>query len=235
MHGSTSDRADRRDGARIAPKGSVLLQVAGETRRGRIGNIGVAGMLVSDVTVPSSWAGRSVDFEIRFDAARAEWLRGKGRILRVDAVGLAVAFETPSSAELLRALGELTTASHAHDRVMSVVLIDADPQRRSSIATGFRATGCAVEEAATPLEAIVRLGATNFEPDVIVVADSLPSTAADEMRAFVGRYHPDALLVTVGDELLAPGGMVHWLSSADPKADLAARVREILVRHGRRA
>lgn len=230
MYKSISDGGDRRDDARIAPKGSVVLQVAAEDRRGRVGNVGLGGMLVADVTAPSNWAGRSVDFEIRFDGARAEWLRGTGRILRVEVGALAVGFDTPSSAELLRALGEMTTAADAHDRVMSVVIIDANPQRRSSIAAGFRATGCAVEEADTPLDAIARLGATNFEPDVIVVADSQPSNVADDMRAFVEREHRDALLVTIGDALLAPGGMDHWLSSADPKADLAARVRAILFR-----
>lgn len=48
-------------------------------------------------------------------------------------------------------------------------------------------------------------------------------------RGLVEREHRNALLVTVGDELVASGGVDHWLSSADPKADLAARVREILA------
>ena len=55
------------------------------------------------------------------------------------------------------------------------------------------------------------------------------------MRGFVAREHRDALLVTVGDDVVAPAGMDHWLSSAKPRADLAARVREILAQHGRPA
>jgi hypothetical protein len=95
---------------------------------------------------------------------------------------------------------------------------------------GFRATGCGVIEAATPLEAIVRLGESSFEPDVIAIADSHPAAAADEMRDFVERNHPNAKLVTIGDALLQPDGIVHWLSSADPASDLPDRIREVLVR-----
>jgi CheY-like chemotaxis protein len=233
MDKSTSDR-ERRGHARIAPKGSVALHVANEPRRGRIANISASGMFVADLVEPSSWTGRSVDFDIRFDGARAEWLRGTGRIVRVSAAGFAIAFDDPTSQALLRAIDELTTASHAHDRRMSVVLVDSDAQRRAAIAEGFRATGCAVEEVATPLEAIHRLGANNFDPDVIAVADSQPSADADELRTFVERDHPHGMLITIGDELLSPLGNGGWLSSADPKADLAARIREILVHHGRR-
>jgi hypothetical protein len=54
------------------------------------------------------------------------------------------------------------------------------------------------------------------------------------MRAFIERDHPHVLLVTIGDELFAPDGMADWLSSADPKADLARRVRDVLVGQRRR-
>jgi hypothetical protein len=80
----------------------------------------------------------------------------------------------------------------------------------------------------------VRLGESRFEPDVIAVADS-QSADAEEMRVFVEREHPKAKLIRIGDETLRPEGLVHWLSSADPDADLPARVREALVvpRHHR--
>ncbi len=77
---------------------------------------------------------------------------------------------------------------------------------------------------------IVRLGESSFEPDVIAIADSHPATAADEMRSFVERYHPNAKLVTIGDSVLQPDGIAHWLSSADPASDLPVRIREVLVR-----
>ena len=116
---------------------------------------------------------------------------------------------------------------------MSVVLIDGHTERRWAIAEGFRATGCAVIEASTPLEAIVRLGESSFEPDVIAVADSYPTSEAEEMRVFVERDHPNVKLVTIGDALIEPDGIAHWLSSADPGSDLPDRVREVLVRAAR--
>jgi hypothetical protein len=172
---------------------------------------------------------RAVDLEIRLDGGHAQWLHGKGRIVRIVAEGVAVAFDTLPSG-LLRMIDEMATASHARVRVMSVVLIDADSERRSAMASGFRTTGCNVVEAATPLEAIVRLGESSFEPDVIAVADSDPSTTAADLRAFVERNHVSAKLVTLGDDPGAPDGILHWLSSADPDGDLPSRIRAVLAR-----
>jgi len=76
----------------------------------------------------------------------------------------------------------------------------------------------------------VRLGESSFEPDVIAIADSDPSAAADQMRGFVERNHPHAKLVAIGDSELGPDGIAHWLSSADPDSDLPDRIREVLVR-----
>src|SRR5205814_3996243 len=109
-------------------------------------------------------------------------------------------------AVLLHMIDQIATAARARDRVLAVVLIDTHAQRRSAMAAGFRATGCNVVEAATPLEAIVRLGESSFEPDVIAIADSDPPTAADDMRAFVERDHPRSKVITIGDELLEPDG-----------------------------
>jgi hypothetical protein len=79
----------------------------------------------------------------------------------------------------------------------------------------------------------VRLGESSFEPDVIAVADSANDDAND-MRAFVEREHPNAKLITIGDEVFQPDGFANWLSSANPNADLASRVRVVLVAPGRR-
>jgi hypothetical protein len=219
----------------MAPKGSVHLHGDGQACRGRLVNIGDGGMFVlTDASALAGWHAREVDVELRLDGADAPWLRGRGRVVRIERPGLAVAFDTSSSAPFVRSNADLSDASLANERVVSVVLIDVDPYRRAVIADGFRATGCVVEEAATPLDAITRLGARDFEPDVIAIADSSPSAAADDMRDFVRRDHPEALLITVGDELLAREGMLSWLSSADPESDLAARVRELLAAHGKR-
>lgn len=230
MTNRTGARFERRRHPRICPKGTSLLRVDDYALRGRIANLGEGGMLViPDLDAPERLLGRLADAEVRLDGGFAQWLPATGRIVRIADGGVAIAFDTLSG-ELRAMIDELTTASRAHTRVLSVVLIDADAQRRSAMTAGFRATGCGVIEAATPLEAIVRLGESSFEPDVIAIADSQPAAPADELREFVERNHPGAKLVAIGDSLLQPDGIAHWLSSADPGSDLPARIREVLVR-----
>jgi hypothetical protein len=232
MNDRTGARPERRRHARIYAKGTSLLRVDDDALHGRIANLGEGGMLIitdTDVNAPERLLGRLASAEVRLDSGFAQWSHGTGKIVRVAGRRVAIAFETLSG-DLRRMIDELATAARARTRVLSVVLIDADTQRRSAMTAGFRATGCGVIEAATPLEAIVRLGESSFEPDVIAIADSHPATAAVEMRSFVERYHPNAKLVTIGDSLLQPDGIAHWLSSSDPGSDLPARIREVLVR-----
>ena len=220
---------DRRHHPRIEPKGTVTIHALGNAHRGRLANIGVGGMYVAtDVSLPDRLLGRVVDLELRFDGALAAWQRLTGRISRIAAGGTAIVFAAPTAPALLLVIDKLTTASHASSRVISVVLIDIDTARRAVIAAGFRAAGCEVVEAATQLEAIVRLGECHFEPDIIAVANTQPVTAADEMRRFVEHYHPSSMLVTIGPELLDPAGLANWLSEATATVDLPSRIRELL-------
>jgi len=229
MNETTRAPLERRRHARIVAKGAVTIRAPGHAQRGRIANVGQGGMFVRTVlSVPERLLRQPVDLEIRLDGGFAEWLPATGEIVRIDAQGLAIAFDAAPTA-LLGMIDQLGTAARASARVLSVVLIDADDARRSAMAAGFRAAGCSVVEASTPLEAVVRLGETMFEPDVIAVADSQTSAAA-EMRAFVEREHPAAKLVTIGDELFAPDGVAHWLSSTASYRDLPGRIREVLVR-----
>jgi hypothetical protein len=232
-----NDRAgapERRRYLRIAPKGAFIFRANGYEQRGRIANLCEGGTYVrTPSTTPARMLGRAVEIELRFDAGRGDWLRATGHVLRIDGDGAAFIFHTLAPA-LLRMIDDLTSASRARSRVISVVLVDTDAPRRAAMVAGFRATGCNVIDVATPLEAIVRLGEASFEPDVIAIADSQPPEAADQMRAFVENDHPGAKLVTIGDELLQPDGFAMWLSSADPKADLSTRVREVLVTPRRR-
>lgn len=231
MTETTRALLERRRHARIVAKGAVSLRSFDHAQRGRIVNLGAGGMyMLTSVTAPDRLLRRTVELEIRLDGGLAEWLQGSGEVVRISAQGLAVAFATPPTA-LMGMIDQLQTAARASARVMSVVLIDSDDSRRSAMAAAFRATGCAVVEAATPLEAIVRLGETTFEPDVIAVADS-QSSAANDMRTFVEREHPGAKLVTISDELFAPDGIAHWLSSTASYVDLPGRIREVLVRPG---
>lgn len=229
MNEATGPAPDRRRHVRIAPKGTVTIDALGNAHTGRLANIGVGGMYVAtDVSLPDRLLGRIVELELRFDGALAAWQRLSGRVSRIAAGGIAIVFAAPTAPALLLVIDKLTTASHASARVISVVLIDGDRPRRASIASGFRTAGCDVMEVETQLEAIVRLGESHFEPDIIAVANTQPVDAANDMRAFVEHYHPTSMLVTIGPELLAPTGLANWLSESAAATDLTARIRELL-------
>ncbi len=229
MNEQSGREPDRRHHARIEPKGTATLHALGDAHRGRVVNIGAGGLyMATAVTLPARLLGQIVELELRFDGPLAAWQRVAARVSRIDADGVAVVFDAPTAPVLLQMIDELTTASHATARVISVVLIDADAARRATIAEGFRAAGCEVVAIASQLEAIVRLGESHFEPDIIAVADSLPARAADEMRAFITREHASSMLVTIGPELLDPAGLASWLPSTTSSVNLPARIREIL-------
>src|SRR5207302_3336948 len=158
-----------------------------------------------------------------------DWLRMRGLVVRVDPGTIAIAIApVPEAFAVL--VDETSNASRTNDRRLSVVLIDATVGRRMPIAEAFRAAGCDVIDVATPLDAIVELGASHFEPDLIAIADSLPGSVSDELRRFVEAEHPGAKLVRIGDDPLEPVGLAHWLSTLDPQGDLVARIRRLLVR-----
>lgn len=217
---------ERRRHARLTLNGTALLMAGDYAQRARIANLSEAGMLaVTMVTVPVRLLGRSVDIELRLDANEGRWMRAGGRVIRIAAERVAIAFDIVPPA-VIRMVDEMRAASRLRGRSFSVVLIDEMPTRRSAMAAGFRAAGCGVIEAATSLDAIVRLGSSSFEPDLIAVADS---AAAEGMREFVERNHPTVKLVAIGDSVAKPEELALWLSSADPDSDLAARILELLA------
>lgn len=225
---------DRRKAVRIAPKGTLIVTVGDHSHRARVANIGAGGCLaLTTVTAPESWLERFVEISMRLDGKHSAWLKLTGRIRRIEANSIAIAFDNRPP-EFVRVIDEMSTASYSHHRMLSVVLVDATEARRLAIAEAFRAAGCTVVDVSTPLEAIVRLGESHFEPDLVAVADSLPTSTSDELRRFVDKAHPAAKLVTIGDEAVEPSGLLHWLSSANPDNDLAARVRSVLTRPARR-
>jgi CheY-like chemotaxis protein len=230
----TERRMERRQSDRLCPKGTVSIRARDYEVRGRFANVSSGGVLVTTlVTAPNRVLGCNVALELRFDTQQAGWLQLSGKILRVGATSIAIGFDTvPAGFD--RVIDDALTASHGHGRVLSIVIVDATTVRRLRMAEAFRAAGCAVVDVSTPLEAIVRLGEFHFEPDVIAIADSVPSLIAEEMRTFVDHAHPRAKLVTIGDDVTEPDGLAHWLSSVDPGDDLAARIRKLLTRPSRR-
>jgi hypothetical protein len=225
----TERQPERRRHDRIVTKGTLIFRGAQHEQRGRIINVSVGGVyVVTQVATPIRMLARAVEIELRLDARTDEWVRATGRITRLRPDGVAIAFD-PLVVPLPRVLDELASLARANARIITVVLIDAHTQRRTAMAAGFRSIGCRVEEVNTPLEAIVRLGESSFEPDVIAVANSQPANEADDMRTFVSAHHPSSKLITIGDELLKPDGFAHWLSSANPADDLSARVLDAVI------
>ncbi|HUS30691.1 MAG TPA: PilZ domain-containing protein [Kofleriaceae bacterium] len=225
----TERQAERRRHERIAVKGTLIVHGQDQNQRGRIANISLGGVyVVTKVALPDRMLARTIEFELRLDAGHAEWTRAAGRVSRLRPNGIAIAFDDIPPT-LRKVILDISSSAHARARILSVVLVDADQPRRNAMADGFRSAGCHVIEASQPLEAIVRLGESSFEPDVVAVADSRPTGAAEDMRKFVAAYHPSARLITIGDEPLQPDGLAHWLSSLNPDDDLARRVRAALI------
>lgn len=220
---------ERRKHARIALKGTAILLAGEYAVRARLVNLGEGGFLGTTLVTPASHLiGRSVDIELRLDDRLAEWNRLEGKIVRISAETVAISFDaTPA---LSRLVVSMTGASHARERVIAVILVDEDDARRKLLSEGFRIVGCTVIEAATSLEAIVRLGESSFEPDVIAVADSIPSTTANEMRQFVGRNHPQVKLVSITD-VIDTAVDIFQLTPEDLRGNLADAIRRLLGRH----
>ncbi|CAN5818435.1 hypothetical protein BH11MYX2_BH11MYX2_31520 [soil metagenome] len=218
----------------MTAKGAIVLHAGMRAMRGRLTNLSAGGLWMGMSIGPSAdLLARPVKLELRLDGGLAEWLPLEGKVVRLHADGLALNFTSPSEL-VIETIGRLTSQSQANLRVLTVVLIDSDTDRRSAMVQGFRGAGCIIIEGGTPLEAIVRLGETSFEPDLIAIADSYNAVDAGAMREFVRRNHPHAKLITIGDELFAPDGVANWLSSDNPDADLSKRIRDVIV-DGRRA
>ncbi|TMQ22454.1 MAG: PilZ domain-containing protein [Deltaproteobacteria bacterium] len=223
------DQERRRD-VRISPKGTVVLLAGGDTCRCRIVNLSHGGVLVTvpveagDMFVP----GRSLELELQIDGKSSQWIRLSGRVVRIEATTIAMTFDKVS-VEFIQLVDEMLGASYGRRRILSVISVDTDADRRARIAEAFRVVGCTVVTVSTPLEMIVRLGELQFEPDLIVIASSRPSATSDDLRRFVEREHPGARLAAVSDQLINPGGESQWLSSMDADGDLVNRVRRLLL------
>jgi CheY-like chemotaxis protein len=221
---------ERRKFARVTLKGSVVVYSGEHIQHGRVFNLSEGGLFATTaVTAPLRMLRRNLDLSLRLDAAASEWISAKGQIVRIAAERFAIAFDTAPIA-LARLVQGMLQDANSRDRVLSVILVDDQTGRRDLIAEAFRSVGCTVIATTTPLEAIVRLGECKFEPDVIAVADSLAAEDATHMRQFVELNHRSSKLVSITDDLTAPDGMLHWLSSADPDGDLGRRIREVLFR-----
>jgi len=222
-------RPERRQDSRVTPKGTVIIRAQASAIRGRVADLSHCGLsAIIDGKVPAEILDGMVDLELRLDGREASWLELRGHVVRT--VGTTLAFEFDGvPAAFAQIIDQTLSAGRRHSRTLSIVLVDATLQRRHAMSEGFRSAGCGVIDVSTPLEAIVRLGESDFEPDLIAIADSVPTGISDELRNFVRTAHPDARLVTIGDATTAPAGLALWLSAANPAGDLAARIRKVLT------
>lgn len=221
-------KLERRKHDRIALKGTAILLAGEHAVRARLVNLGEGGFLATTlVTAPMRLLGRSVDIELRLDDPLSQGNRLEGKIVRIGNDSVAVSLT--STPALIRLVDEMTDASRTRERVISVILIDEDASRRRLLGDAFRTVGGSLIEAATSLEAIVRLGESSFEPDVIAVADSIPATTANEMREFVGRHHPHVKLVSITD-VIDSSLDIFQLTADDLRGNLADAIRRVLGR-----
>lgn len=217
---------ERRSDVRVQLKGTVTVRADDYVIRGRLANVSRIGLLATTrVTTARRLLGAMIDLELRFDGMDASWHDLRARVVRIGASDVAMQFVAAPS-DFTTAVEQMISRSRTNERALTLVLVDGAPERRGELAAGFRAAGCAVIEVSTPLEAIVRLGESHFEPDLIAIADSLPAAISDELRRFVEREHPRAVLVTIGH--LVPPDVSHWLSTDDGRGELAARIRDVL-------
>ena len=221
---------ERRADIRSTPKGAVIVNADTYIIRGRVANLSRHGLLARTlITAPDRLLGATVQLALRLDGDDASWLPLGARVLRIGSRSLALQLDVvPSS--FAQIIDQVMTRSRGNDQAVTVLVVDGVVGRRGAMAEGFRAAGCVVIKASTPLEAIVRLGGAHFEPDLIAIADSVPALIADDLRHFIAAEHPRAMLVTIGDATLAPPGVKYWLSAADGDGELAARIRDVLSR-----
>lgn len=220
---------ERRRHARILLKGTAIVLVAEHAVRCRIANLSEGGFLGSTlVTAPARLLGRTADIELRLDDPEAKWMRVEARIARITAEHIALTFSQPRPA-LIRLVESMITASRVRHRRLVVVLIDTTADARHRMAEAFREVGCEVIEAASALEAVVRLGELAFEPDLIAVGESVPAAAALELRDFVRRDHASVKLVSLTDSEQVIDA-AEWLLSTVPDENLVTRIRDVLAR-----
>jgi hypothetical protein len=221
---------ERRRARRVRPKGSVRIKIEGREIHGRIVDVSESGIRlgVPEDDVCAEHVGSPTSIEVRLDTRIAAWLRLEGHVMRIGFRSIVLGLEhVPTAFHDL--MSDELVASNNQVRTPCVVIVDHEAPRRAPFVDAFRGAGYEVVEATSPLEAVVRVGESGYEPHVIVVADTLPASVADELREFMTREHPGVQIVTIGHNSLDPMGRGDWLASQDPAHDLRARVEHLLA------
>lgn len=200
---------DRRQTARVAATGSVVVHPRyGTSIRGHIVDLSAGGVRFALAQAPSWGPGVELDLDLRLDGAAFGWFRFSGVVARVAAGDeTAVVFTAVPdafAAAIRHELQAAVTGAGAH----GVLLVDPEAPRRTLVAAALRAAGCDVTEAVTPLDAISYLQNSQTYPWIVAVADTVPSTTADDLRDHIRSHHALVRLENADDLPLHVGVLV---------------------------
>ena len=228
---------EMRRAMRVRSKGSIQLRRGTRTIRGRVVDLSSGGVcLRADESIDvGELVGQHVAVALRFDASPPSLFALRGHVVRAssDTRFVAVALYDVTS-EFEDRLRDEVVAACAYDAMPHVIIVDATVETRQLIASAFRAGGCQVTEVSTPSEAIAELDHGRFEPEVIAIADTVPESVADDLRAVIRHEHPEAHMVAIGTTAQHRDPSGSWISTRDPKGDVAIRVGRVITAHAAR-
>ncbi|MGE0550572.1 MAG: PilZ domain-containing protein [Kofleriaceae bacterium] len=219
---------------RLRVKGSAAIAHGERIVRGRIIDLGLGGLSIwtDEPSELTTLDGHAVRIQVTLDGLpRAEFLL-RGHVVRTSGGArlIAITFDHLPRPFIARMTAELAAAV-SDDVAPRMILVDGIAGRREVIADAFRTAGCNVTEVSSPLEAIARLEEFHFEPALIAIADTLPSTVAEELRDFMHGEHPEAHMVAIGRSAANRDPSGTWLKSTDGHDDLQLRVDRVMIAH----
>ena len=227
---------EMRRSIRVRSKGSIQLRRGARAIRGRVVDLAAGGVCLQADGARSlrDLVEERVAIVLSLDACASQFSL-KGRVLRANATTKLIAIELYNVSSAFEAyVREELVAANVYDAAPHVIIVDAASETRDAIAHAFRAGGCEVTEVATPWEAIAALDGGRFEPGVIAIADTVPETVAKDLREFMRREHPQAHMVAIGTSAQNRDPAGSWISTRDPKGDVAIRVGRVITAHAGR-
>lgn len=212
-----------RHSGRVQSTGTVIVHGPFATH-GRIIDLSIGGLsLLVDDAAALPDVGSTVRLDVRLDGL-GRWLHLIGSVMRVDARGSAVALVIellaipPDFEDLVQ--DELLSALEC-SQVPRILLVDVEFGRRELVAAAFRATGCDVIQASSPLEAISEIDQSPVHLRAVVIADTVIASHADHLRTFLRETYPGVPLIVVGQRMR---GHDTTRISVDEIPDLATQI-----------
>ena len=224
-------RREHRRAQRVRSKGLVRISDEAGWVHHRMLDLSVRGIRTAG---EARWTdGDLLSLDISFDAAPRTHYATTGRVRRVSDETLAIELDAVPH-ELEMYIVQEIVAAVARDGEPNVILVDARSPMRMAIAGAFRNHGCVVTEVSTPLEAIRQIIGDRFDPSVIAIADTIPESVAEELRAFFAGEYPDTEMIAIGRSNVKRDLGGSWLDCEDPHGDLDARVAAVVVLNNER-